>query len=68
MSASSDSGRVYDPSYRQQDVDETLQDHEERITRNERWRLILKGAVAGIAMASGGQIAGGITDFILPLI
>jgi hypothetical protein len=43
---------AYEPSYRQEDVDKTLEDHERRITRNERWRLILKGAIAGLAMAT----------------
>lgn len=49
----------YSPSYRQKTVDETLDDHEERITRNERWRLVLKGAIVGLALASGSQQAVG---------
>lgn len=46
-----------DPSFRQRHVQNTLDDHEKRITTNERWRLLLKGAVAGLAMANGADQA-----------
>lgn len=36
-------------------VRETLMDHEERITTNERWRLLLKGAIVGLSLASGSD-------------
>lgn len=42
-------------SYREQNVEETLQDHESRITKNEKWRLVLKGAIAGLAMATASE-------------
>lgn len=42
-------------SYRQRDVHRTLDDHERRITTNEKWRLVLKGAVAGLAMATASE-------------
>jgi hypothetical protein len=46
-------------------VRETLVDHEERITRNERWRLLLKGAVVGLSLASGSDK---VIDAVLALV
>lgn len=45
----------YDPSYRQADIDETLEDHETRISDNERTLLILKGVAGGLAMATAAD-------------
>lgn len=44
-SSSTDDGEpyqheVYDPTYREKDVDDTLNDHEERLTRLEKIALI----------------------------
>lgn len=44
-------------SYREETVDETLDDHESRITRNERFRERAKGAIAVISMMLGGGFA-----------
>jgi hypothetical protein len=44
-----------DLSFREKTVQSKLADHEKRITTNERWRLLLKGAVFGLAMASGSD-------------
>lgn len=49
-------------SYRQQHVDDTLTDHEERITKNERRWLVTKGALAMLAVTKGVDF--GIDQFI----
>lgn len=43
----------YDPTFRQQNVDETIKDHERRITRLEKVALI----GAGYLIADGAEIA-----------
>jgi hypothetical protein len=44
---------TYEPSYRQEDVDTTLEDHERRITRLEKVALV----AAGYFVADGAEIA-----------
>jgi hypothetical protein len=55
----SESGRSYDPTYREQDVDETLDDHEYRIGRLEKGGLI----VAGYGLSEGWAIVTDIMQF-----
>lgn len=50
----------YDPTYRQQDVDGTLENHETRISRLEKAGLI----AVGYAAASGYDIVGVITSVL----
>lgn len=44
--------KAYEPSYRQEDVDTTLEDHERRITRLEKVALV----AAGYLVADGADI------------
>lgn len=41
---------------RQESAEETLADHEARITENERFRLRMQGAIAVIGFALGGGV------------
>lgn len=44
-------------SYRKRDVDQTLRDHEARITQNERRWLVAKGALGTLAVIKGIDVA-----------
>lgn len=46
----------YDPSYRQERVDTRLQDHEARISKNERRWLMTKGALIMLAIVGGSAV------------
>lgn len=43
----------YEPSYRQQTVDQTLDEHDTRISKNEKRWLVTKGALAMLAAMKG---------------
>lgn len=47
------SSKTYEPSYREEDVDLTLDDHEQRISRLEKMAYVGIGA----ALVRGGDIA-----------
>jgi len=47
----------YQPSYRQQTVDQTLDEHDARITRNEKRWLMTKGAIGTLAAVKGVDFA-----------
>ncbi|AGF91193.1 hypothetical protein HAPG_00007 [Halorubrum phage GNf2] len=49
----------YSPTYRQQDVDETLNDHDTRISRLEKLALL----VVGYGIAEGGNIVTELAQF-----
>lgn len=57
---SSDDPTVYEPTYRQQDVDNTLDDHEIRISRLEKAVLI----GIGYGLAEGSQLIVDMTRLI----
>lgn len=57
--ASQDSA-TYDPTYREQEVDSTLQDHDVRISRLEKVALI----GIGYGIAEGSNIVTDIAQFI----
>lgn len=46
----------YDPTYRQEDVDDILKDHDSRITRLERGGLVLIGYLLGFTAVNAGEI------------
>jgi type II secretory pathway component PulM len=46
----------YEPTYRQERVDKRLQDHERRITKNERRWLMTKGALVMLAVVGGSAV------------
>lgn len=50
----------YDPTYRQRDVDDTLEDHDSRISRLE------KGALVGLgyALATAPEVVGQVMQFL----
>ena len=50
----------YRPTYRQQDVDDSLDDHDTRISRLEKFALL----VVGYGIAEGGNIVTEIAQFI----
>ena len=57
--ASDNSRQPHDITYRERDVEKTLDEHESRITTNEgRW-LIAKGALAMLALSKGAETAFG---------
>lgn len=58
MSSSGAEGRVYEPSYRQQDVDETLDDHDRRINRLEKGALVALGYVTADAPDVARELIG----------
>mgnify|MGYP006295093363 CR=1 FL=1 len=47
----------YQPSFRQQTVDKRLEDHDARITANEKRWLMTKGALATLAAIKGVDFA-----------
>lgn len=49
--------RAEQRSYRERTVDKTLDDHEKRITANERRWLITKGALGMLALTKGADLA-----------
>jgi len=51
------SAENYEPTYREIDVDETLSDHENRISDNERRWLLAKGAFVALATIQGTNVA-----------
>lgn len=51
---------AYEPTYRQQDVDETLDNHELRISRLEKMSLM----VVGYGLAEGSKLIADIAQFI----
>lgn len=60
-----DQSSEYQPTYRQQNVDETLNEHDRRISNNERRWLIAKGAMAMLAANEGINFAAGqLSSFI----
>jgi len=48
-----DSASEYEPSYRQKSVDKALDEHDARISRNEKRWLMTKGALAMLAATKG---------------
>lgn len=50
----------YEPSYRQQDIDDTLDEHHTRIRRLEKGALV----VLGYGIAQGSEIAGVLTGLL----
>jgi len=59
MSSDAES-EVYEPTYRERDVDHTLDDHEQRINRLEK--AVLVGF--GYGLAEGSQLITEISQFI----
>lgn len=57
MSSEHDAARSYSPSYREQTVDKTLEDHDARITANEKRWLMTKGAIGTLAAIKGVDFA-----------
>lgn len=53
----SNDARSYEPSYRESRVDERLNEHDTRITANERRWLMTKGALAMMAAIKGVDFA-----------
>lgn len=47
----------YEPSYREQSVDATLDEHDARISRNEKRWLMTKGALGMLATVKGVDFA-----------
>jgi len=47
----------YQPNYRQRTVDKTLDEHDKRITRNEKRWLMTKGAIGTLAAVKGVDFA-----------
>jgi hypothetical protein len=52
-----DSTEEYRPSYREETVDETLDEHDVRISRNEKRWLMTKGALGMLATVKGVDFA-----------
>lgn len=50
---SSEMSDNYEPTYREIDVDKTLVEHDNRISRNEKRWLMGKGALAVLAVVKG---------------
>lgn len=62
MTMSSDAeASTYDPSYREQDVDDTLEEHDLRIRRLEKVALV----GLGYGLSQGGKFAGDILQFVI---
>lgn len=43
-------------SYRERDVDQTLSEHDKRISNNERRWLVAKGALGMLAIIKGSEV------------
>lgn len=54
------SSKTYEPSYRQEDVDETLQEHEQRISRLEKLAYIGIGA----GLVRGGELMANLSGLL----
>lgn len=54
---SSDNARAYEPDYRQNHVDKTLEEFDTRISRNEKRWLMTKGALGMLAAIKGVDFA-----------
>lgn len=54
---SPDNAQGYEPNYRQNQVDKTLEEHDRRISRNEKRWLMTKGALGMLAMVKGVDFA-----------
>jgi len=57
MADTQDADPEYLSAYRERHVDNTLEDHERRITKNERRWLVTKGALAMLAAIKGVDFA-----------
>jgi len=57
MSSDSAHPGSYNPTYRQHDVDKTLEEFDSRISANERRWLMSKGAIAALAAVKGVDFA-----------
>jgi hypothetical protein len=54
-----DSTTEYEPSYRERTIDQTLDEHDNRISQNEKRWLMTKGALAMLAAVKGIDTAVG---------
>lgn len=52
--------KAYEPTYRQEDVDETLDNHDTRLSRLEKVALI----AAGYGLADGWNIVGSLIQLV----